>query len=133
MKTQQTSVLTLIIALVLTSVTTAQSDEKRQGAKAKRAREARAANQEGEQKGRRNGPNSEMIVARMMQQFDRDGDQKLDTKELTALLTFMRERGGRNRQGMEGRPGARGPGAARRGSGASSAAPGSREPRSRRR
>jgi hypothetical protein len=30
----------------------------------------------------------------MMQQFDKDGDQKLDTQELTALMTSMRERRG---------------------------------------
>jgi EF hand len=34
------------------------------------------------------------IVERMMQEFDKDGDQKLDSKELTALLTSMRERMG---------------------------------------
>ena len=32
------------------------------------------------------------MVERMMQEFDKDGDQKLDAKELTALLTSMRER-----------------------------------------
>lgn len=38
--------------------------------------------------GRGMAPNQEMI-ARIMQQFDKDGDKKLDAKELTALLTQM--------------------------------------------
>ena len=45
----------------------------------------------------------------MMEQFDKDGDKKLDVTELTAMLTAMRERGGM-RGGMRGilRGGARG-------------------------
>ena len=34
------------------------------------------------------------MVARMMQEFDKDGDQKLDSAELTALLSSMRQRRG---------------------------------------
>ena len=56
------------------------------------------------------------IVARLMQEFDKDGDQKLDSTELTALLTSMRERrgqvglrgGGTPRQAQGDRPGAGG-------------------------
>lgn len=46
------------------------------------------------------------FIARMLEQFDKDGDKKLDLRELTALFTAMRERrenGGRP-------PGAAGPG-----------------------
>ena len=46
----------------------------------------------------RSGPGAErdpaQMVARMMQEFDKDGDQKLDSAELTALLTSMRQRRG---------------------------------------
>ena len=62
------------------------------------------------------------MVARMMQEFDKDGDQKLNLQELTAMMKSMRERrenGGRpgmgqgpgngqkpgNRQGRQGRRG----------------------------
>ena len=49
------------------------------------------------------------MVQRMMQEFDKDGDQKLDVRELTALFTAMRERrenGGRpgNAAGQKQRP-----------------------------
>ena len=59
------------------------------------------------QRGHRQGGdrNPEQMVARMMQQFDKDGDNKLDVKELTALLTNMRERRGSGRSpGMRQRP-----------------------------
>ena len=46
------------------------------------------------------------MVARMMQQFDKDGDQKLDVRELTELLIAMRDRRGGNAgpAGIQGRP-----------------------------
>lgn len=63
------------------------------------------------------GPRGDMdpqqFVARLMQQFDKDGDQKLDAKELTSMLTAMRERRGAG-PGMMGRPGAGKEGAGRR-------------------
>ena len=37
------------------------------------------------------------MVARMMKQFDKDGDQKLNVAELTAMFTTMRERRGSGR------------------------------------
>ena len=40
------------------------------------------------------------MVARLMQEFDKDGDQKLDVQELTAALTFMK-----NRRSGSDRPG----------------------------
>ena len=46
--------------------------------------------------GRRQPQNPQQMVARMMQQFDKDGDQKLDIRELTELLTQLRERRGGN-------------------------------------
>ena len=54
------------------------------------------------------------LVARMMQEFDKDGDRKLDSTELTALLKSMRERRG---SAAEGRRGPGRPGQAQRGEG----------------
>lgn len=34
------------------------------------------------------------MATMMMQKFDKDGDAKLDTEELTAMMTFMQERRG---------------------------------------
>ncbi len=52
------------------------------------------------------GPGGErdpaQMVARLIKEFDKDGDEKLDAKELTAMLKSMRERRG-------GRPGAGAP------------------------
>ena len=46
------------------------------------------------------------LVARLMQEFDKDGDQKLDSKELTAMMISLRDRrGGAVRDGAQGRPG----------------------------
>ena len=38
------------------------------------------------------GRSPAQFVTILMRQFDKDGDQKLDSQELTALLTSMRER-----------------------------------------
>lgn len=48
------------------------------------------------------GRDPEQIATMMIRQFDKDGDSKLDAKELAAMMTAMRERGA----GMMGRPGA---------------------------
>ncbi|WP_404310337.1 EF-hand domain-containing protein [Neorhodopirellula lusitana] len=75
------------------------------------------------------------IAERMMQSFDKDGDQKLDQTELTAMLTSLRERRG-GREGGAGlgnaRDGAaqRQPGRMQRGQG--DAQRGNREFKSRR-
>lgn len=42
-------------------------------------------------------PDPTQLVGRMMQQFDQDGDQKLNVEELTALLTSLRDRRGAQR------------------------------------
>lgn len=52
------------------------------------------------------GMDPAQMVARMMQQFDKDGDKKLDLTELTALLTEMRNRRGGMQRGGRGGPGA---------------------------
>lgn len=58
--------------------------------------------------GRLAGGDPAKIVARMMDQFDKDGDEKLDVTELTALFTSMRERSGNSPLMEKLRPGARG-------------------------
>ena len=59
------------------------------------------------------------MVARLMQEFDKDGDQKLDSKELTAMMISLRDRrGGAVRDGAQGRPAQGRPGQSRRRPGA---------------
>ena len=53
--------------------------------------------------GQQGNRNVEQFVAMMLKQFDKDGDQKLDIKELSALMIAMRDRRG---QGMADRAGA---------------------------
>ncbi len=53
------------------------------------------------------GGDPAQIVSRMIQQFDQDGDEKLDVSELTALFEFMRERAGNAPAMRNQRPGAR--------------------------
>ena len=79
------------------------------GAGQRGQRSARGGQQAGQGAGQRDPAK---MVQVMMQRFDTDGDQKLDTKELTALLTAMRERGGQagrgGGQGQQGQAGRRG-------------------------
>lgn len=56
------------------------------------------------------GGDATQMVARIMKQFDKDGDEKLDMKELTAMMTAMRERrmgqgGQMQRPGQDGQKG----------------------------
>ena len=78
------------------------------GQKDGKARQGRAAR--GPQGG---GQDSQQMVARMLQRFDQNGDQKLDSTELAALLTSLRERRGMGR-GNEAGAGRPGPGAGQR-------------------
>ncbi|GAB5403350.1 MAG: hypothetical protein Aurels2KO_15810 [Aureliella sp.] len=63
---------------------------------------------------RRGGPMMQAdptaVAAKMMEQFDKDGDSKLSSTELVALIKSLRERmqGQGGRPGMEGRAGAAG-------------------------
>jgi len=60
----------------------------------KRGPGAREGGQGGGERAQQRGGDAAMMVTRMIQEFDKDGDQKLDAQELTALLTSMRERRG---------------------------------------
>ena len=57
--------------------------------------------------GRLGGGDQAKIVSRLIEQFDKDGDEKLDASELTALLSYMRERAGNSPVMEKLRPGAR--------------------------
>ena len=97
------------------------------GEKGKNANEQRGERGKGAA-GKGQGPGAQrdpaQMVARMMKEFDKDGDSKLNARELTALLTSMRERRGsgekpgqaagqRRAQGQK--PGAAGKGQRRQG------------------
>lgn len=57
--------------------------------------------------GRLGGGDQAKVVSRLIEQFDKDGDEKLDASELTALLSSMRERAGNSPVMEKLRPGAR--------------------------
>ena len=76
------------------------------------------------------------MASRMIQQYDKDGDQKLNAGELAAMLTAMRERGANRgqgppqRPGMErGKPGQNSQGKGRRRQDNENAAPGGEKPK----
>ncbi|MBB3205595.1 hypothetical protein FHS27_001399 [Rhodopirellula rubra] len=62
---------------------------------------------DGEQRRQRGGMadrDPAQMVGRLIEQFDKDGDEKLDSTELTALLTMMRDRRGGQMGGNGERP-----------------------------
>jgi len=81
----------LVAVALLVSECPAQKPEPRPRDREPAAQGAKrgAAGQRAAQAGQRDPA---QMVARMIKEFDSDGDQKLDAKELTALLTSMRER-----------------------------------------
>jgi len=93
----------LSIFLIATECSAAQPPEGPRGKRGQAENSQRQRRQRGQRPEGAGVP--EQMVARMMQEFDKDGDNKLDVKELTALLTTMRERrsGGRG-PGMRQRP-----------------------------
>jgi len=68
------------------------------------------------------GFSPEQMAERMIEEFDADGDEKLDATELLKMMTTMRERRG---GGMQRRPGSNG----RPSSGNSNATPGGEKPK----
>ena len=98
------SLATLLSIALITAECSAQPPE---GPRGKRGQAENGQRRQRAQRGQRpeGDRNPEQMVARMMKQFDKDGDSKLDVKELTALLTKMRERrGGGRGPGMRQRP-----------------------------
>lgn len=92
----------LSVALLAYDCSAEEEKGKQQGGKRSAAQGANRA-QTGQGRG---GPGAErdpaQLVARMMREFDKDGDQKLDSTELTALLKSMRQRRGGEGQGQPG-------------------------------
>lgn len=112
-------VLAVFSAILIVTECSAESSDSEKG-----KRRSLAARKNGGDRARPGQGDPQAMVARLMQQFDKDGDKKLDGRELAALLTSMRERrGGGGRPGAgpgrpgEGRPGAGRPGAGRPGEG----------------
>ena len=68
------------------------------------------------------GVSPEQMVERLIEEFDADGDEKLNADELQKMMTTMRERRG---GGMQRRPGGNG----RPSSGNSNATPGGEQPK----
>ncbi|NND97067.1 MAG: hypothetical protein HKN47_07050 [Pirellulaceae bacterium] len=108
-----TIALALLLAALFTVDASAQRPDKPGGKRGEAGQRAKAgqdgAKQNGAKLGARGAAERDpaQLVARMMQEFDKDGDQKLDVQELTALLKSMRERRGQ----AGGRPGGRPDGA----------------------
>jgi hypothetical protein len=104
-----TKTIVAILSVALFAVTcSAEPPGRQRGERAKGANTQRRAGD-----GQRPGPGSErdpkQMVARMMKEFDKDGDSKLNAAELTAMLTSMRDRRGSGERpgGASGRkPGA---------------------------
>lgn len=86
------SLIMMLLTIGLTSIGSA--DEPLKGNRAQAGKRAARAQQA------RRDP--QQLVATMMQRFDKDGDQKLDQQELSALLTSIQQRRG---QAAGGRPG----------------------------
>ncbi|MGI9470602.1 MAG: hypothetical protein ACR2NZ_03650 [Rubripirellula sp.] len=107
-------ILTLtMIVLATTMVAETSFAEENQGPGQRRQRGAQANGQQRQGPGgqQRQGPGGQRggdrdpatMVARLMEQFDKNGDKKLDMTELTAMMTSMRERGGAQRGQGQGR------------------------------
>ena len=110
-----TALLTIVSAIAFCIPASAdEGDEGRRRGPRGGQQSAKEGGKRGPSAGQRRGPgggerNSQEMVARMLKQFDKDGDQKLDSTELAALLTSMRERrGGGPGAGQGSGPGSRG-------------------------
>lgn len=108
--------MTMMIALLAVGMMTAAAtaeDEKgnrRAGGKARAAGERPQGERPAGGRPGAGGQDPAKMVATMLERFDKDGDQKLDKTELTALFKSMQERrGGGGQAGAAGRkPGAAG-------------------------
>ncbi|MCP4785076.1 MAG: hypothetical protein GY903_32455 [Fuerstiella sp.] len=117
-----TTPLVAILSVALLAVScSAEPPGRQRGERAPGANGQRRAG-EGQRGGAGASRDPQQMVARMMKEFDKDGDSKLNTRELTAMFTSMRERrdsgegpgaaagrkpGGTQRRGQkgEGKPG----------------------------
>jgi len=114
-------ILSLALVLAALFVTTATADKPVNEEKGKRA-----AAQE-RRRGHQRDPAK--MAARIMTEFDKDGDEKLDKTELAAWLKAMHERrGAKMRKGGKQRKGKAGPGGKRRRGDNDNATPGGERP-----
>ena len=81
-----TSVLAIAFAVSFAFDCEAQRPNRQQGQRGENAGEG------GRRRPPQGMPEPAQMAARMMREFDKDGDKKLDTAELTALLTALRDR-----------------------------------------
>ncbi|MDB4614596.1 EF-hand domain-containing protein [bacterium] len=103
--------LCFLAAEVTAQPTAAQSKGKRSaqgksGAKGKAGGKSRSGEKGKGRAGQGGQRDIGQMVARMMKEFDKDGDQKLNTTELTALMKTMQERRG-GQMGQQSRAGQR--------------------------
>lgn len=140
-----TAIVSLLSLALVAAECSAQPPGRQRGDKGKAAAGQRGMRKPGEQGqrpgGRGQGGESRdpaQMVARMMKEFDKDGDSKLDMKELTALMTAMRDRRGSagDRRGPEQKPegagkgqGKPGGGKGQKGKGGGTATPGGEKPK----
>jgi hypothetical protein len=125
-----------IMTVILTLAASVGSAQKPDAPRRDRDPTAQQRQRPGQRQGRQTGDRDPaQLVARMMKEFDKNGDQKLDSKELAALLTSMRERrDGTDGARRGGRPGGQGQGRPegaqrqRRGDGAGSGKAGGQRP-----
>lgn len=100
--------------LLISSAANAQEGKGKGGAQKGKGGARQRGGEEGQQGGRRGGGQAQdpaKMVEEMIAKFDKDGDKKLDAKELVAMFTEMRQsRGGRGGAGQGGAGGGRGQG-----------------------
>ncbi|MDG1895197.1 MAG: EF-hand domain-containing protein [Fuerstiella sp.] len=103
-----TPIVAVLSVVLLAGTCIAEPPGRQRGERAKGANGQRRAS-EGQRPGGGAERDPKQMVARMMKEFDKDGDSKLNAAELTAMLTSMRDRRGSGERpgGASGRkPGA---------------------------
>ena len=91
----------VFLATCIVLETASAEEGKRPGHRREAGGKVEGQQQKGQGGPRAGGRDPAVMVARMMEQFDNDGDEKLDVMELTAMLTAMRERTGMQRGGTQ--------------------------------
>ena len=90
----------LFAILLLSSATSAQEGKGKGGGQKGKGSARQRGGEKGPQRGGRAAQNPVKMVEEMIARFDKDGDKKLDAKELVAMFTEMRQsRGARGGAG----------------------------------
>ena len=98
----------LFAILLLSSATSAQEGKGKGGGQKGKGSARQRGGEKGPQRGGRAAQNPVKMVEEMIARFDKDGDKKLDAKELVAMFTEMRQ--SRGARGGAGAPGGAGQG-----------------------